>query len=210
MMRARSSAWIWLVYTSSSGSSAGVPLLQALQRQAVAPHKCRARAGCQAARRRARAHARSTALGIDPAPARGVARRDRPRLVDQRAAAVAVHAGGADINEASRARVKWRSDCGCGGRSCHPTAAAPDARCSCARPRQPRQAGRLVEVGDDRHRAGRAQFGAARRLAGDGKHAKAVAQQRQQAHADIAAAEDQQARPLPNFLKCLFFIIRIV
>ena len=61
--------------------------------------------------------------------------------------------------------------------------------------RKPRQAGRLVEVGDDRNRPGRSQFVAPRRLTGDGEDAEAIAQQRQHAHADVAAAEDQEARP---------------
>jgi hypothetical protein len=59
---------------------------------------------------------------------------------------------------------------------------------------QARQRGGLVEVGNDRHRAGGAQIKAALGLAGQRKHAKTPGQQRQQAHADVAATDDQQAR----------------
>ena len=50
----------------------------------------------------------------------------------------------------------------------------------------------MVKIGDDGHRPGRAQFGAALGAAGHRKQAKALAQQRKQAHADVAAANDQQ------------------
>jgi len=59
---------------------------------------------------------------------------------------------------------------------------------------QPAQAGAVIEVGHDGYRARGAQLGAALGPAGDGKHAKARTQQWQQAHADIAAAQYQQAR----------------
>jgi hypothetical protein len=60
---------------------------------------------------------------------------------------------------------------------------------------QPRQRRRPVEVGHDGNGPGRAQFGAARRLAGQREHAEAPDDPRQQAHADIAATDDQEARP---------------
>ena len=60
-------------------------------------------------------------------------------------------------------------------------------------PRQTRQCGGMIEVGDDRNGAGGTQFGATLRLAGSDKHPESGAHQRQQTHADIAATEDQQA-----------------
>lgn len=65
-----------------------------------------------------------------------------------------------------------------------------DCRCQ---PRQARQAGGMIEIGDEGNGACGAQFGATFRLAGSDKHPKAGAHQRQQTHADIAAAKDQQA-----------------
>jgi CDP-4-dehydro-6-deoxyglucose reductase len=62
--------------------------------------------------------------------------------------------------------------------------------------------GGLIEIGDQRNRAGGAQLGAAPGLAGDGEYAEARAHQRQHAHANIAAADDQQTR----FAESGFFI----
>jgi hypothetical protein len=55
---------------------------------------------------------------------------------------------------------------------------------------------RRVEVGDDGNGAGRAQFGTPVRIAGHREDTESVAHERQQAHADVAATDDQQARTL--------------
>ncbi|GAB2871319.1 hypothetical protein GCM10027277_45690 [Pseudoduganella ginsengisoli] len=52
----------------------------------------------------------------------------------------------------------------------------------------------VVQIGYQRHGAGSPQLRTALRLAGDGNDAKRVPYQWQQAHTDIAAADDQQAR----------------
>ncbi len=54
----------------------------------------------------------------------------------------------------------------------------------------------LIKVGDDRQGTRSPEFVYARRLAGQCHDAKALPQQRQQPQADIAAADDQYARPL--------------
>ncbi len=56
------------------------------------------------------------------------------------------------------------------------------------------QACRIVQISNDGHRPGIPQLGTTRRLAGDCKNTKTVPQQRQQAHADIAATDDNDAR----------------
>jgi hypothetical protein len=59
-------------------------------------------------------------------------------------------------------------------------------------------------VGHDRDRARRTELCGAGRLARDGEHAKALTHQRQQTHADIAAAHDQEARLVePDIVFCI-------
>ncbi len=62
----------------------------------------------------------------------------------------------------------------------------------------------MIQIRDDGYGSGRAQFGLTRNLTGDGEHAEAVVQQRQQTHADIAAADYQQSRPA-DFLDLFIF-----
>src|SRR5471030_3097278 len=97
MAAARSSAWMWLVYTSSASINAGA-LAQAFQRQPVgaidAGHAQDRYAGAGVA-----GPASQRPLGVDAAQRAGVARRHSPGFVEQRAAAVAVDPAGADINE---------------------------------------------------------------------------------------------------------------
>ena len=101
-MRARSSAWMWLVWTSSGGSSAGSAVLQARERQPVEPHRCRVPAAWSRRRRPAvRADLPQPTLGVDPAP-RAVGDRPRRRcFVGQASLAVAVDAGGAEVDDAA-------------------------------------------------------------------------------------------------------------
>ena len=61
----------------------------------------------------------------------------------------------------------------------------------------------MIQIGHQRYGAGRAQLVAPRGMAGDRENAEALAQQRQQAHADVATAEDQQAR-LADFFDVIF------
>src|SRR3569623_1210749 len=73
--------------------------------------------------------------------------------------------------------------------------------------RQPRQAAQCfgpVQIGDDRHRSRNPQLGLARRLATDRKNAVLLAHQRQQPHAHIAAADDQQPRPADFLFERIF------
>lgn len=53
---------------------------------------------------------------------------------------------------------------------------------------------RHIQIGDDRRNAGLAQFGHTPGLTGHGKDTEAVTQERQQTHANVAAADQQKAR----------------
>jgi CDP-4-dehydro-6-deoxyglucose reductase len=59
---------------------------------------------------------------------------------------------------------------------------------------EPRKAGWLIEIRNERHSAGTPQLIASGCLTGHGEHAKAMAQQRQQAHTNVSASNDQQTR----------------
>jgi hypothetical protein len=60
-----------------------------------------------------------------------------------------------------------------------------------------------VEVGHDGDGARRTQCRAPGRLARHGEHAKMLTHQRQQTHADVAAAHDQEARLVePDIVFC--------
>ena len=166
-------------------------LLQALERQAV----LRIDAGhAQDRQPGAGGHGPGAQhpFGIDAAQRARIARRRRALLANQRTAAVAVDAAGADVDHAPDLAQRR-----------HQAARAQVLRPLLLRRRemqhpgcqaaQARQGVRAVEIGHHRHGAGGAQGGAALRLAGEGEHAEAAVQQRQQAHADVAATDDEQA-----------------
>ena len=176
--RARSSAWMWLVYTSSSATSAGVPRAQPLARIAAgAVERIDARHAQHVTRTpRARAVAAHARFGIDAA-ARAIGARARGRGFRRSA------------RRRNRRRRRWcwhrpcgrtppprasaRSRCRVRG-SCSPvcTAAAPGA--APHRPAAPGgQRGRLIEIAHQRHGTGGAQRRAALRRRGQRQHAPA-------------------------------------
>ncbi len=64
----------------------------------------------------------------------------------------------------------------------------------------------LIQIGHHRDGAGGPQFIAARRLAGHRKYPETVAHQRQQAHADVAATQNQQSRLGDFFYDFIFHL----
>jgi hypothetical protein len=70
------------------------------------------------------------------------------------------------------------------------------------------QAAAYIEIADERRGARGAQFGAARGLSRQGKNVRARSQKFDAAHADIAATDDQHARPAQD--SCRFHGGRIV
>ena len=143
-------------------------------------------------------------LGIDTAarPVRG--RVHRAGLVETRATAIAVDAGGAAVNDAAhstlaRQRVQQVSRARIG-------VALQRRWCQMqhriGQPGQSRKGCRFVEVADQRHRTGGAQFGGARRAGGQRQQSIASLQQAQHPHADISATDDQQHGTLENEGQC--------
>jgi hypothetical protein len=135
-------------------------------------------------------------LGVDAAlRARGEGRHGA-RLVEACATGIAVDPGRARVDQAPRPR-RPRQGLQQGGRA-RVVNALWRRRRQVQHPVRQRgqtpQCGRLVQVADQRQRAGRAQHRPALRARTQRHHAHAAAQQPQHAQTDVAAADDQQRR----------------
>ena len=170
--RARSSAWMWLVNTSSSGTSTGVPCLMPVERQP----RLRVDAGRAQDRQHDALPPRPGAqpvLGGDATLRARRLRAARTALVDARAGAVAVDARWSKRRRsavvcfapsparrrACRVRGSSRPSAG-GGAKCSTANGAARRRVRVDEP---------VEVADDRDDAGGAQLAARRRGGGSGR-----------------------------------------
>ncbi len=132
-------------------------------------------------------------------PTRALAgRRDRAGLVEARARAVAIDAGGAAVDQPVPARRRVTGQRLQQVRGARVARAVAWRRCQMQHPRrqraQPAQRGGLIQIADERPDAQRAQCRHARGIRGQRDQAPALAEQPGHALADIAAADDQQAR----------------